>query len=132
MGTKNVSRRIRFLSFLVDFILFSLIGIFILILLKSYTPFLSGLNDLNDKIIILVLYFAYYFLFELIIQSTPGKLLTKTKVISQDNAPASARAILIRSLLRIVPFEPISILLYENKLAWHDRLSKTKIININL
>ncbi len=53
-----------------------------------------------------------------------GKLVTRTKVVKEDESEIS----LIRSLCRLVPFEAFSAF---GGYPWHDRWSHTKVIRIN-
>ena len=96
------------------------------------TDFMNDEYNLNSRILCLALYLFYYLIFELTIHTTPGKLLTKTKIVSNDNETPAFDAIVIRTLLRIIPFEPISIFFSDQKLCWHDQFSKTKLTYINL
>lgn len=126
-----ISKRTRFLNFIIDLIIFSILGTIILVVLKTTTDLLNDEYNLNSRILSLVLYLLYYLVFELTLYTTPGKLLTKTKIVSNDNETPAFDSIVIRTLLRIVPFEPISIFFNDQKLCWHDQFSKTKIIHIN-
>jgi uncharacterized RDD family membrane protein YckC len=77
----------------------------------------------------LFLYFGYYFLFEYFFNKTPGKFLTKTIVIDENDNKPSAKAIALRSVSRLIPFDNLSFL-FSNK-GWHDDLSKTKVIYVH-
>lgn len=79
--------------------------------------FISGL--------ILVL---YYFLFEFFLGKTPGKFYTHTKVVMSNGNNLTFGAILIRSVIRLIPFEAISFLSSKNPVGWHDKWSKTIVI----
>jgi uncharacterized RDD family membrane protein YckC len=73
----------------------------------------------------LMAYVLYYVIFESLFQATPGKLAMNTRVSTLNgNAPGVA-TIILRTLLRLIPFEPLSCLYNE---GWHDELSKTKVI----
>ena len=80
-----------------------------------------------------VLYFLYlplyYLFFEGIWQRTPGKWITKTKVVMQDGSKPDFKHILGRSFARIIPFEPFSFL--AGPVGWHDSLSKTLVVPAN-
>ena len=120
----------RFLNFLIDSIVFAIIAIIIVSILVRYLPAFKVYNQLNNRIIAFVLYFLYYFLFEIAFSSTPGKFITKTKVA--DNLTFSRPSILkifIRTLCRFIPFEALTIFFDENNLTWHDKISKTTVIN---
>jgi uncharacterized RDD family membrane protein YckC len=69
----------------------------------------------------------YYILFEWIIQKTFGKLLTKTKVVSWDGSNPSLGQVLLRTLVRFVPFEWIP-MLGDDGMPLHDKWSKTRVV----
>lgn len=71
-------------------------------------------------------YFLYYFIFEYFVGKTPGKYLTKTRVVNLNGGRPSAKAVLIRTVLRIIPFDIISYLFGLTGL--HDLMSKTLVI----
>ncbi|MEL6256277.1 MAG: RDD family protein [Bacteroidota bacterium] len=71
--------------------------------------------------------FLYYALFEIIFDKTPGKFLTKTKVVNLEGGKADTTAILLRSLIRYVPFEAFSFL-GDSATGWHDSWSKTRVV----
>jgi uncharacterized RDD family membrane protein YckC len=58
---------------------------------------------------------------------TVGKFLTKTKVVNEDGMPPSFKNCILRSLSRMVPFEPFSLLM-DGQTAWHDRWPKTYVV----
>ena len=71
----------------------------------------------------------YYTTLEYTTGRTIAKHITKTKVVDENGKKPNFQAILIRSLCRFIPFEPLSFL-GEDKRGWHDKLSKTKVIEI--
>jgi uncharacterized RDD family membrane protein YckC len=71
------------------------------------------------------MYALYYFLFEHFFQKTPGKFLTKTIVIDVYGKKPETRTLILRSLIRMVPFEPFSCL---SDRGWHDRWSETWVV----
>ncbi len=54
-----------------------------------------------------------------------GKLLTGTIAVRADGKPFAARDAWMRSICRLIPFEPLSALAGR---PWHDRLSKTRVM----
>lgn len=78
-------------------------------------------------IIIFTSYILYYYLLETKYQKTLGKFITKTKVVKNSEERPSKSDIIVRTLLRIIPFfDSASYLFIRNGL--HDRLSETKVI----
>ena len=70
---------------------------------------------------------AYYFLWEALTYRTPGKLICQTRVMGLDGEDPSLGAILLRTLVRLVPLEPVSFL---GPLpgGWHDRWTRTCVV----
>jgi uncharacterized RDD family membrane protein YckC len=64
----------------------------------------------NSKINFFYLFCSimFYGLFESYLQRTPGKFLTGTRVIRLDGAKPTEWNILLRTLLRFIPFEALS------------------------
>lgn len=76
--------------------------------------------------------FSYCFLFELLFKRTIGKMVFKFKIegLYVSLGTKLLIQVLIRTISRFIPFEPFSIFLDEDKMMWHDKLSKTKVIDI--
>jgi len=73
----------------------------------------------------LLSYVLYYAVFERLFLFTPGKLLLNTRVCMENGTVPPDGTIILRTLARLIPFEPLSCL-YNG--GWHDKLSKTKVI----
>jgi uncharacterized RDD family membrane protein YckC len=73
----------------------------------------------------LILYPLYYFIFELTMQSTPGKLILGRVVVNEYGEKPTFIQILQRSFSLIVPFEVFSCL---STLGWHDTWTDTMVI----
>lgn len=130
MGKNHIGMLIRFYNFIIDTMVFSIIAVLIVSILIKYHPAFKVYSPQNNRILAFVLYFLYYFIFEIAFSSTPGKLITKTKVA--DNLSFSQPSILkifIRTICRFIPLEALSIFFDENNLTLHDRISKTTVIN---
>jgi len=122
----------RFINSLIDNICFSLFSSLIwqiLIILGLY----SVLGTMDNAIIMvliivfqLLFYFVYFILFEYQFGVTPGKIVTKTKVLTDDNRKPSLKNIIIRTLCRLIPLEAISFLACTA--GWHDSFSKTQVV----
>ena|SRR6478752_8194417 len=71
-------------------------------------------------------YLTYYFFCEKVFNGyTLGKLITGTRAIRQDGGEMTWKDAFLRSLSRLVPFEPLSI--WGDGL-WHDNWTKTMVI----
>ncbi|MCD4694590.1 MAG: ATP-binding cassette domain-containing protein [Bacteroidales bacterium] len=79
-------------------------------------------------IIFIIVYFGYYSL-EYKFHITLGKLITKTIVINNNGLYPSRDTIFIRTFLRFIPFEPLSLLFSSKRRGWHDSFAQTIVIN---
>jgi uncharacterized RDD family membrane protein YckC len=122
----------RFLNLLIDGFILRFIIMFVALLVFSTIQ--SDPSDISDRLygILLTLFchVMYYWLCESFLEGrTLGKLITGTKVLSQDGSPARPEVIFTRSLIRIIPFEVFSI--FSTNGLWHDDWSETMVIDIN-
>ncbi len=131
---KSISAGPRFGHFVIDAIAFQIIIYFvnyIFELLINATNFSVSVNltiGLLSAIILLLLYPALYAFCEYKWQKTPGKFLTKTVVIDEYGNKPDLRTIALRSLIRLVPFEPFSCFGDNYSHGWHDRWAKTWVV----
>ncbi|MCO4805201.1 MAG: RDD family protein [Flavobacteriales bacterium] len=70
-------------------------------------------------------YPVYYIISEHIWQRTPGKFLTKCRVINAYGEKPDLPTNILRNLIRLVPFEILSCL---SDRGWHDRWSDTYVV----
>ena len=140
MDSKNfvpATRGIRLANHIIDHIL-SMFFCAVLALIIGFfsTRYFGGsIDDIGDVsvqfFVFLFIFRMYYIFFEGIWQSTPGKWITGTKVVRKDGRKPHFGQILGRSLVRIIPFEPLSYLTNPHPLGWHDRLSRTLVVSSN-
>ena len=95
----------RAVALFIDTIFMALINVLIAIpLIVSY--FSTGEEDIYLIFAVLITAFfslAYYMLFELLLKGqTPGKRLTRIRVVKINGSPATAGAIIMRNLLRLI------------------------------
>ncbi len=76
-----------------------------------------------------LIFFFYYLFFETIYQQTPGKMLSKTKVVRLDGTPPGFWQLAWRTLVRLSPFDQLSYLFGIGP-GQHDYFSKTKVVVI--
>ncbi len=119
----DVSKLTRFFNFVVDYIaviFFAFITVIIIGIafgeqgieyLKTYPDFIFGL----------FIYLTYYIGFEAITGRTIGKYIAGTKVVNEMGEKASFKQILIRSICRTIPFEPLSFFGAMGR-GWHDSM----------
>lgn len=83
--------------------------------------------DIIAFILGLAIFFAFYAICEAAFGKTPGKLVTGTRVVSDDGGIPTLRQIILRTACRLIPFEAFSFL-GKDAVGWHDQLSKTRVI----
>lgn len=125
MEGNTVSSGIRFLNFLIDL----LVCLFIIFVLAYSLNVLVNKHMLFGSFIVIATYILYYVILEMRFQRTLGKMLTKTKVVTINEEVPSSTDIIIRSVVRVIPFDHFTFLLMRNGL--HDRLSNTKVVKVN-
>ncbi len=130
----TASGGLRFANYLIDFFgyiaLSFLVGIFIAILSVLTgidISFLDNMGKLTEYFLGFFLMSSYYLFFEGIFGQTPGKMITGTKVVTEDGEKAPFEKIMTRTLCRFIPFEAFSFL-GTNSVGWHDSISKTSVV----
>ena len=126
----SVSSSIRFVNFLIDFVV---IFIFYGLVVPNFEQFLT-LTSKAELIIYrigtLILFFAIYYIpFEYKYQKTLGKIITKTKVVNFEGEKPELGDIFSRTFCRLIPFDRFSFFFFRN--GFHDAISKTKVIKDN-
>ena len=82
-----------------------------------------------DFLFTYLIYVLYYTVFEGLTKGkTLGKLITGTVAVQENGDSISWKDALLRSLCRIVPFEPFSAFA---RAPWHDSWTKTMVIKKN-
>lgn len=137
------SKSKRFANYIIDRILFYLffavIGFIIAIIAEllgseetlQFLYDLENISSLLDTLITTIIFLIFYFILESTSQRTIGKLITQTKVVLENGEKPSIETIIIRSLCRVIPFEPFSF--FGNiPRGWHDTISKTYVVDIKV
>lgn len=83
--------------------------------------------EVSPIVIIVFVYIIYYLLFESLFFRTPAKFLTGTKVMSKHGFKPDLTMILVRTFLRLNPFDWITFLNLK-RIGWHDRFSDTMVV----
>lgn len=125
----------RFLTLLIDVVMYYALSIIFGIIVGIYLVSTDGNTDrlesmdLMLNLIGLGIYCLYYTLMEGLFGLTIGKLVTGTRVVDNaTHAKPSLPRVLLRSLCRLLPFEPFSF--FGSKPGgWHDHLSNTRTID---
>jgi uncharacterized RDD family membrane protein YckC len=130
------SKSQRVLNFIIDLLIVYIIGItigttlFIIgDLTNSYAAsnWVKSLTQIEKLFFGLVILFFYYGLTEMYFSRTFAKYYTKTLVIKYDGSKPNRKSILIRTVSRLIPLEPLSFLTGDSR-GWHDTLSVTYVV----
>lgn len=118
---------LRLINFVIDSFIWFIMAAVSVVVLDSAFPTMShfGINALA-YISMAALFLGYYIFMEFYFQKTLGKIITGTKVIDMDGGKPKAKAILFRSIIRMMPVEWLSYLFMRN--GGHDFLSKTCVV----
>jgi len=118
----TVGSGVRFLNFLIDFIVWLTIAYILNSPLNANNPN----HMLIGYLIITITFVGYYLIMEVKFQKTVGKFVTKTKVVKMNGEKPEPSDIISRSFCRLIPFDRVSFLFTKNGI--HDFLSKTKVV----
>ncbi|MDF3067611.1 MAG: hypothetical protein K0R38_3212 [Polyangiaceae bacterium] len=120
-GAPQASRAVRFANLLIDGVCRSIIGAVAAVMgAATDNAGLSLALSLGSMV-------GFYLFFEGMFQATPGKFITRTRVVDLDGNKPGFGQILGRTLARFVPFEPFSFF-SSTKDGWHDRWSGTRVV----
>ncbi len=134
----TVSGGKRFLNYFLDILfiygLSAVFGFFLGILLvvtnsQMLNKFLQEDNILANYALGFIIVLIYYVVLEAKTGRTIAKYITKTKVVDSNGETPDLGTIFIRTLCRFIPFEAFSFL-GSDASGWHDKLSKTKVVNV--
>jgi uncharacterized RDD family membrane protein YckC len=134
---KTPSQGKRFANYILDIIFFYLfcflVGVSVGALVAVISPSMLSNIDEDNKILNYLIGFVmgmfYYSTFEAVTGRTLAKFITKTKVVDDNGDKPSYGTILLRSLCRFIPFEPLSFLGSDGS-GWHDKLSGTRVVEV--
>lgn len=115
----------RMKHFAVDMIVIVLLYFTITILLIDYRASLKN----NYLLLLALVQFSYYTVLESLTGRTLGHLLNKSEVVQTDGSKPRIYQVLIRSIVRFVPFEFVPIFTPYNQ-CLHDMISKTWVVRM--
>lgn len=130
----SVSKKLRFVHYIIDgifiLIIYMLLLLIAIIINEANGNALSNLlgNDGMSNTVFLIVFAAYYGLFESKYQKTPAKFITRTVVIDEYGNKADFRSRVIRALARIIGIEAVFFLLGGDDRTWHDSWSDTWVV----
>ena len=126
----SVSSFVRFVNFLIDFIVIFIFYGMIIPNLETLLNLTSKTELIIYRIGTLILFVAFYYIpFEHKYQKTLGKFITKTKVVNLEGEKAELGDIISRTFCRLIPFDRFSFFFTKN--GFHDAISKTIVIKDN-
>jgi uncharacterized RDD family membrane protein YckC len=114
----DASPGLRFVNLLVDYFAF-----LVLAFILGVVGALIGVRV--QPLIVYPVLIGFYLFFEGVFNATPGKMLTRTRVVSVDGGKPSFGQVVGRTVVRFVPFEAFSFL---GSSGWHDRWTKTRVV----
>jgi uncharacterized RDD family membrane protein YckC len=124
-----VSKGVRFGEFVVDYIGFFLFAVIVGVVIGAAfgEAGVAAIQAIPDMLLGVTFMFVYYTFFEGIWARSPGKLIFRTKVVTDDGGKPSFGKIALRTVCRFIPFEAFSFLFAER--GWHDKLSGTTVVS---
>nr|WP_321453745.1 RDD family protein [uncultured Carboxylicivirga sp.] len=131
--TQEATKGSRFANYLIDifiiqllgFIVGMIVGVILLIFAPSSAKLLE--EDIFSYLLFIMVGISYYTLMEATTGRTIGKLITRTKVVSENGEKMGITTALLRSASRFVPFDALSFL-GEN--GWHDKWTNTMVVKL--
>ena len=126
----------RFANHLIDLVVYDLVRLFIInpLVISGNAIMYSTFSNstvimLINQLFFFVFYTSFIFLQEAIFKGKSiGKFVTGTRAVTMDGSFISTKTALLRSLSRIVPFEPFSALGNPPR-PWHDRWTHSYVID---
>jgi uncharacterized RDD family membrane protein YckC len=125
LNVKSINAGLRFVHLIVDY--------FILIIITYLIAAIPGISKSVLELLNLIVFLSYplfYALMEYKFQQTPGKMITSHVVIDKFANNPDFKTCLLRTLIRFVPFEPLSCLSSPSR-GWHDKWSNTYVVHKN-
>lgn len=123
-----VSKWLRFATFFIDYIVNYAVGFGVMFsaMVAFGATATRALEGVSGILFGVILWFCYYVLFEGIWGRTPGKFVCGTVVVSKDGTKPTLGRIALRTVCRLIPFEPFS---FFGERGWHDSLSDTYVVS---
>lgn len=122
----HASKGERLLHYIIDYT--AEIALMVIIGMIFVPDWLASDSPLPSYLLAIIAHFAYYVTLEHSMNGkTLGKLITQTRVVTHEGYHPALSVILLRTLCRLVPFEPLSFLFNEPG-GWHDMWSKTWVV----
>jgi len=121
---KDASKIKRLFNSILDSIFYAFLTVPLLFILET----LSENNEELTNVITTIFPIFYYIIMEAILGQTLGKMITNTVVVTEDGEKPTLGTILLRTIVRFIPFDAFSYL-GQRDTGWHDRWSKTRVVS---
>lgn len=125
----------RFFNWVVDYIaIFAIVFVATIVAMvvggDAAVEWIEAMGFWQEQMLGMVVLLAYYTAMEGLFGLTLGKWLTGTRVVDEHGGSPTLRHALLRSVARLIPFEPLSLLFGEdgNARGWHDSLPRTRVV----
>lgn len=122
----------RLANLLLDTVFFYIIivtiGLIAVLISPEFVDAINRTDPLLDRLVGTLLYAVYCFGFEAWLGKTPGKMITRTKVVGQNGERPDLYALIRRSLARIIPFDALTFM-RQTPIGLHDRLGQTMVVD---
>jgi uncharacterized RDD family membrane protein YckC len=123
----DASRGARFANFIIDNVARFVFAAIVATVIGIVRP---DPSETVATILVLVSFLGYYVILESAFGWTVGKLITGTRVITEDGDKPGFLRVCGRTLARFIPFEPFSVLFGATPSGWHDSLSGTRVVKV--
>ena len=124
------SRSRRFVNFLVDMIAYYILLIIVAVIIMLMDPlFVDQIEGPGGYVFGASVLILYYLPSEALFGRTLGKLLTRTRTVSESGDTPTFSQVLRRTLVRLVPFEALTFC-RKPGIGLHDRWSATRVVRI--
>lgn len=122
----------RIVNLLIDtfffYVLILTFAFVIAIIYPSLIDVMAQPHPVIDQLVGSLLFASYYLVFENWLGKSPGKIITKTKVVDKNGEKPVFKMIVWRSLSRMIPFDFITFV-KQTPVGMHDRLSQTFVVD---
>ena len=125
----------RFLNYIIDVIVLYIVsfGMATMLIIFMYATGKDTGDDGAFQELLFLMMFVLVILYYTFVEGTSrgrsvGKLITRTKAVKEDGSEISWKEAFIRSLCRIIPFEPFTGF---GGYPLHDRISHTRVIKVS-
>ena len=125
----------RLVNFMIDSVIIGILGLLVFYIMSyiflkyKLTSRLGEGKLISIDMFLIIIAFLYYFISESVLGKTIGKYITRTKVVNVKGELPSVISIFLRTILRLIPLDPISYLF--NSVGWHDKFSSTYLVSNN-